>query len=51
MNKTILGQRLMNIQELKNSDLNKNGKVDPEESLAVMNYIVKLITAEELANF
>ncbi|MBD5144133.1 MAG: cellulase family glycosylhydrolase [Ruminococcus sp.] len=51
MNKNILGQKIMTKQELLNSDLNKNGMVEPEESLAVMKYIVKLITAEELANF
>ena len=51
MNKTILGQKILEGQALKNADLNKNGMVEPEESLAVMKYIVKLITADDLANF
>ena len=51
INRTILGKEKMSEAALRNADLNKNNKPEFEESLAIMRYIVQLITAEDLANF
>lgn len=51
INKAILGKQTLEGQSLLNIDLNKNNRPDPEESLAIMKYIVKLIGEDELANF
>ena len=51
MNKVILGQKILNGQGFLNADLDKNNMIESPESLAVMKFIVQLITVDELANF
>jgi len=48
LNKALFGKAELSETAIANADVNKNGKPDFEDSLAIMRYIVKLITEEEL---
>ena len=51
INKALLGKETLTPDGLTNSDLNKNQKPDSDESLAILKFIVGLLTKEDLANF
>lgn len=44
LNKALLGKEILNEQETRNADVDKNGKIEAVDSLNIMKYIVKLIT-------
>ncbi len=51
VNRAVMGKDTLSEQALVNIDFNKNNKPDSEESLAIMKYVVGLMTADELINF
>ncbi|MDE7093404.1 MAG: hypothetical protein K2O52_00675 [Oscillospiraceae bacterium] len=44
VNKTVLSQRKLDGQGFINADIDGNGMIEPQDSLSIMNYIVKLVT-------
>lgn len=51
INKAVMGKENLTPQALANIDLNKNGKADSEESLAILKYIVGMLTEDALVNY
>ena len=51
VNKAVFGKESLSPEGLANIDFNKNQKADSDESLALLKYIVGLVTEEDLQNF
>lgn len=51
VNRAILGKDVLPEQAMVNIDFNKNGYADASESLAILKYLVKIFTEEDLIDF